>query len=102
MRGYIASVLCIAIAVPAFGQSYHYVHGYTRKDGTVVAPHYQTNPDNSRLNNWSTVGNVNPFTGRPGTVDPYRSPYSYRPSPSLPNAYGSMPSDSDDDTGSPY
>lgn len=50
--------------------TYHWVSGYYRKDGTYVKGHYQTNPDNSKSNNWSTVGNVNPFTGKPGTVVP--------------------------------
>jgi len=44
--------------------------GYTRKSGTYVAPHYRTSPDHSKSNNWSTKGNVNPYTGKRGTVDP--------------------------------
>lgn len=64
----------VAIAAPAMAQSSHYVRGYTTKNGTYVAPHYQTNPDSSRLNNWSTQGNVNPYTGKVGTIDPYSSP----------------------------
>ena len=44
------------------------VGGYTRKDGTYVAPHYRSAPDGSFYNNWSTKGNVNPYTGTPGTV----------------------------------
>ena len=43
------------------------VSGYFRKDGTYVSPHKRTAPDNSFDNNWSTVGNVNPYTGKPGT-----------------------------------
>jgi hypothetical protein len=46
---------------------YHEVRGYTRKDGTYVAPHYQTDPNGTRNDNWSTTGNVNPFTGKEGT-----------------------------------
>jgi hypothetical protein len=46
--------------------------GYVRKNGTYVAPHYRTNPDHSKANNWSTRGNVNPYTGKKGTVDPNR------------------------------
>jgi hypothetical protein len=49
---------------------YHYVHGYTKKSGTYVAPHYQTNPNRTKLDNWSTKGNVNPFTGKLGTKSP--------------------------------
>jgi len=66
----------VAVAAPAISQSAHYVQGYTKKDGTYVAPHYQTNPDSSRLDNWSTKGNVNPYTGKVGTVDPYSQPKS--------------------------
>ena len=43
------------------------VKGYTRKDGTYVAPHYRSGPDGNFYNNWSTKGNVNPYTGKPGT-----------------------------------
>ena len=43
------------------------VRGYFRKDGTYVAPRRRSAPDNSFDNNWSTQGNVNPFTGQPGT-----------------------------------
>ena len=45
----------------------HSVKGYTTKGGTYVAPHYQTNPNGSRGDNWSTKGNVNPYTGKAGT-----------------------------------
>ncbi len=43
------------------------VSGYYRKDGTYVRPHMRSNPDSSFSNNWSTVGNVNPYTGKRGT-----------------------------------
>jgi hypothetical protein len=46
------------------------VRGYTRKDGTYVAPHQRTTPDGTKGNNWSTKGNVNPYTGKPGTKEP--------------------------------
>ena len=55
------------------------VDGYYRKDGTYVAPHYRTAPDSNPYNNWSTRGNVNPYTGQSGTVNPYPQPYT--PSP---------------------
>jgi len=52
------------------------VRGHFRKDGTYVSPHYRSNPDGLFWNNWSTKGNVNPYTGKPGTkVTP---PSSYR------------------------
>lgn len=44
------------------------VRGYTRKDGTYVAPHYRSKPDGNFSNNWSTKGNINPYTGKEGTL----------------------------------
>lgn len=44
-----------------------YVRGYYRSNGTYVAPHYRSDPDGYRLNNWSSKGNVNPYTGKKGT-----------------------------------
>ncbi len=43
--------------------------GYYRNDGTFVQPHHRTSPDNSINNNWSTKGNVNPYTGQEGWID---------------------------------
>lgn len=47
------------------------VRGHQGKNGTYVQPHYRTHPDNSRVNNWSSKGNTNPYTGKQGTKDPY-------------------------------
>ncbi|RDK04598.1 hypothetical protein [Paraburkholderia lacunae] len=48
----------------------HYVSGYTRSNGTYVSGHHQTNPNGTKYDNWSSKGNVNPYTGKKGTVDP--------------------------------
>ncbi len=48
-----------------------YVRGYFRSDGTYVQPHYRSAPNNTVLDNWSTRGNVNPYTGQRGTKNPY-------------------------------
>lgn len=45
------------------------VRGYVRRDGTYVAPHYRSSPNGSVLDNWSTRGNVNPYTGKSGNRD---------------------------------
>ena len=47
------------------------VKGYVTKKGKYVAPHYRTSPNKTKLNNWSTKGNVNPYTGKKGTKKPY-------------------------------
>ncbi len=44
-----------------------YVKGHFRSNGTYVSPHYTTSPDSSFYNNWSTLGNINPYTGESGT-----------------------------------
>lgn len=51
-----------------------WVNGYTRSNGTYVQGHYRSSPDNTRWNNYSTQGNVNPYTGQSGHVNPYRMP----------------------------
>lgn len=65
----IAALLC-AVAAPAFGQVS--VKGHVRKDGVYVPPHTRSAPNSTKLDNWSTKPNVNPRTGKTGTVDPYK------------------------------
>jgi len=55
------------------GQAVH-VNGYTHANGTYVAPHMRSHPDGNFSNNWSTSGNVNPYTGVPGTRHDAKSP----------------------------
>jgi hypothetical protein len=43
------------------------VRGYTKQNGTYVAPHVQTAPNATKADNYSTKGNVNPYTGKKGT-----------------------------------
>lgn len=43
------------------------VIGYYRSNGTYVQPHQRTAPNYTRNDNYSTVGNVNPYTGKAGT-----------------------------------
>lgn len=44
------------------------VRGYYRSNGTYVQPHQRTAPNYTRNDNYSTVGNTNPYTGKAGTV----------------------------------
>lgn len=44
-----------------------HVRGYTKKDGTHIAPYQKSTPDKTKNNNWSTTGNTNPVTGKAGT-----------------------------------
>lgn len=60
--------LCILLSVLPFLSfaSDVYVQGYTRKDGTYVEGHYRSAPNNTSADNFSTYGNTNPYTGKPG------------------------------------
>lgn len=49
------------------------VQGYMKKDGTYVAPYVRTAPDSTINNNYSTKPNINPYTGKEGTLAP--NPY---------------------------
>ena len=62
------SAVLALVAVDALAQVR--VRGYTRKDGTYVAPHYRSAPNSTKYDNYSTQGNYNPYTGKKGTVDP--------------------------------
>jgi len=46
--------------------NYHWVDSYTTQNGVYVPGHYQTNSNNTKNDNWSTEGNVNPITGKEG------------------------------------
>jgi hypothetical protein len=54
-----------------------WVNGYTRQDGTSVEGHWRSDADGNPHNNWSTKGNWNPYTGKPGSknVIDYRREY---------------------------
>lgn len=75
-------ILCIPIVSYARGKGYGgyrahtyksyggsvRVRGYThRSTGTYVMSHRRTSPDSTKFNNWSTKGNVNPYTGKKGS-----------------------------------
>lgn len=40
------------------------------RNGTYVSPSYKTRPNNTILDNFSTKGNINPYTGKLGWINP--------------------------------
>ena len=69
--------LAVAIALACFASAAsadQYVRGYTRQNGTYVQPHMQTNSNGNPFDNYSTRGNVNPYTGQIGTHNPHAVP----------------------------
>jgi hypothetical protein len=83
-----AIAVAAALAIPglAMARGYHqyaqsytraysarspvHVRSYVRHDGRFVSPHVRTAPNHTKLDNWSTRGNVNPYTGGIGTKRP--------------------------------
>ncbi|EIJ38791.1 hypothetical protein JoomaDRAFT_1784 [Galbibacter orientalis DSM 19592] len=63
-----------------------YVKGYYKSNGTYVQPHYRTAPNHTVNDNWSTVGNVNPYTGKAGTK-PREGSYSNTRRNTISNPY---------------
>jgi hypothetical protein len=79
------------IAMPFSADAQVSVKGYYKSNGTYVQPHVRSSPNNTTADNWSTKGNVNPYTGKQGTnnppsyvpviqAPPSRNYPSYRPS----------------------
>lgn len=55
------------------------VRGYYKPStGRYVMPHYRTSPNRIKWDNWSTKGNINPFTGKKGTISPWKSSKYFR------------------------
>lgn len=65
MKHIIVAALLLALSAVAFADET--VRGYQRRDGTYVAPYHRTEPNQYRHDNYSSQGNVNPYTGRRGT-----------------------------------
>lgn len=54
-----------------------YQNGYIRSNGTYVRGHYKTRPNNTNWDNFSTIGNTNPYTGSIGSVAQDYTPKVY-------------------------
>ena len=48
----------------------HYVSPSIDRNGSYRSGHFQTNPNNTQLDNYGTRGNLNPYTGTYGTRSP--------------------------------
>jgi hypothetical protein len=64
MKSICVVLLSLALTTVTVSQVHH--RGYVTKKGTYVAPHVQSRSDHSKQNNYSTKGNVNPYTGKKG------------------------------------
>ena len=67
MKKLIFAATMLILSFTSFSQTSTYVNGYTRSNGTYVSGYYRTTADYTKDNNYSTIGNVNPYTGSFGT-----------------------------------
>ena len=44
-----------------------YVRGYTKSNGTHVSGYHRSSANYTKRDNYSTKGNINPYTGKAGT-----------------------------------
>lgn len=68
-------VACLLFIVPLVSNpvdAASRVKGYTKKNGTYVQPHFRSSPNRNKFDNWGTKGNYNPYTGKKGTINPYK------------------------------
>ncbi len=70
----IALIVALCLVSTSVGAQ-QWVNGYTRSNGTYVPGYYRSTPDGNPYNNYSTQGNINPYTGAVGTKSPYGSDY---------------------------
>lgn len=66
------------------------VNGYHKKNGIYVQTHYRTKADRRKINNYSAKGNYNPYTGKKGYTNLYKTSYkpkSYRYKTYKPRTY---------------
>ncbi len=85
MKKVIATIVIALISLVALSQTPQYVNGYYRSNGTYVQGYYRTKANNTIRDNYSTKGNINPYTGQRGTKTYYysnnykiRNSYTYR------------------------
>lgn len=57
-------------ALAGLAHADQYVNGYIKQDGTYVQGYTRSTPDSSYNNNYSTRGNMNPYTGSYGSNSP--------------------------------
>jgi len=83
MKKIILLLTLTLVSFVAFSQTPQYVKGYYKSNGTYVSGYYRTVANNTVTDNYTTKGNINPYTGQKGTRTYYnsynsRNSYSYR------------------------
>lgn len=71
---FVGAALCASAVAGSKGSkgSTVYVAPHVTKSGTYVQGTLRTAPNATRVDNYSTKGNMNPYSGRSGTKSPYK------------------------------
>ena len=77
-------LFCLGLIFAQTNTKHIRISGYYKKNGTYVQPYFRTAPNSTNRDNYSTKGNVNPYTGKSGWIEPdskyntlYYNTYSY-------------------------
>lgn len=62
----------ISFAGPIEAKTVRVKSYYKPSTGTFVSPSYRTSPNKSTFDNYSTKGNYNTYSGKKGSVSPYK------------------------------
>ena len=54
-----------------------HVQTHSRANGSYVQPYERSVADNARENNWSSKPDVNPYTSKEDSKNPYANPYGH-------------------------
>ena len=71
LTGLILSALLLLQAVPAEAKTVRVKGYYKPSTGSYVMPSHRTSQNKTKLDNYSTKGNYNPYSGKKGTVKSY-------------------------------
>lgn len=52
-------------------EAYSRVKGYFKKSGTYIQPHFRSNSNSFKWDNYSSKGNINPWNGKSGSKNWY-------------------------------
>lgn len=66
--GVLAVIVLLVSSTSQVDAASRYQRGYFKSTGKFVQPHYKTQPNSYKFDNYSSKGNTNPFTGKRGNV----------------------------------
>lgn len=68
----IVVVSLLLVAAPVGAKTVKVKAYFKPSTGSYVMPSYKTSPNKTKLDNYSTKGNYNPYTGKKGYINPYK------------------------------